>query len=328
MPALALLSLLALFAPAALASPRYPWQASFESLSDARYQCAGVLIAPDVVLTSAMCTTGVLKSPLKLGAHHAERDAPGTETRRVVAIVAHDLFPLYGSYDIALMLLDRPSKRPVARLAGPDDAMPDRLTVFGTAAKAQEAGVAVTSCDPLVDVAAYYYPWTPSNPSLACFNSTAGKTDFANAVFRKGSGPSQDTVFAIGTFFATTPNGFDPDKPFAGTAVAWYRDWISAASRRLGAFRGVPKKRAEALRVAVRAALDTGILADKPALKEVCSQHLEALYANVTAEAERLHMCVGNPYIQTPLVQNFANAMAEYWFFDAPCAASTRPWDA
>ncbi|PSC69186.1 granzyme B-like [Micractinium conductrix] len=98
-----------------IAQLRYPWKDNSTSVKQGDFRCQGVLIRPDIVLTSAWCVpeSGVWPH-VKIGAY--KTDGPAKATRKVIATAWNTGYLKQATVlnivnNVALMQLDKPVHR-------------------------------------------------------------------------------------------------------------------------------------------------------------------------------------------------------------------------
>lgn len=267
---------------------RYPWLVRFNFSNDGVNDwyprlCSGVLVAPDVVATTASCD---IRAPGKA----VVSINGGAESRRVVAVVTHRKWqwwttPLSGS-NLALMLLDRPSSFDPVKLLSPPARAPKDLTAIGygvtapmsteeawsvrwssdaattdaawsrVAGRLQEANLTQRQCDsfgkhndvygglPLDIVCAGGKVGTPVQRT-ACLGDDGGP------LFVKGHNASEDVVVAL----LSLAGQCGTPVPNAWTSVRWYSGWIQSTMRALVRLRSSTARR-KAIKASIRAYYD------------------------------------------------------------------------
>lgn len=229
---------------------RYPWMVSLRYNDKwSQHFCGASLIAPRIVMTAAHCvmnntgnvlaTDGRAYPQVRIGGW--ETDGGAYEKHQVVATLPHkDYDPSTNDYDIALLLLDKPSKKKAVKLVAsqPDPPLEEGATVraIGWGATRENgpgsADLQEVALDFLsLDTCAAYYPnsdWE-SNTQICAGSAGAGKDtcqgDSGGPLFVKGAtaaGDKQVGIVSWGYGCARVPGVY--------TDVAMMRPWITQAS--------------------------------------------------------------------------------------------------
>ncbi|PSC69228.1 granzyme B-like [Micractinium conductrix] len=240
-----------------VAQLRFPY-ANNKGVAKGQFVCAGVLIRPDVVLTTAWCASQSGMWPeVRLGALKTQGKAK--ETRKVVATAWHTGYlkqaTVYNIVDnIALMKLDKPSKiAPICQPAdfpNPAASVNENLCIlgYGSTTGKPGSGLAVQlmngnqrrlgqdSCDKMWGnfVDPCYANCSTSNWGTKQYLCTAnGKKDEALCwedsgaplIRRSNNNAKQDMLIGLGAYTECKGKG-NKQEGSVFTNVAQYYDWI------------------------------------------------------------------------------------------------------
>lgn len=252
--ALAVLAVLAVLALAVLASRRdayeggveqaivggsvarrqggFPWFVSISTGQNGEYRGAGVLIAPDIVLSAGHIVDACDDTTSLLVNQREPRSVGG---KAVHPNYRRPQVPGAPQYDIGMIILDRPSEYAPVRLAT-SEPTPQSLTAIGLGRTATEETPA------LQEALLRVRPCAPTLIELGQPNATFGRVcaggtksachgDSGGPLFRKGAAPAGDLVFGI------TSGGPSCGKGLPGifTDVKAFAAWIEATKARLRA---------------------------------------------------------------------------------------------
>ena len=287
--------------------------------------CGGMLIAPDVVMTAAHCTKFDF---VAIGRHSLTSNA-GVEIRKPVAIISHPQYAKQMMYDVALILLDKPSTHAPVKLAMPNVPIPAKLSIIGVGlnrpmnmstvddaefldavknrpSRVQEALLDVRPCDSLVD--------NPDGRLICAGGKVSGCSgDSGGPLFRKGRTSAEDVVFGVTSFGGECGLSL----PMAWTSVPFYHSWIVATLRDISKYRDEAFRHGASLAF-IREHVDAIISTDR-AFWNRCRALIPSLYAHVNTRVLPQRHPVGAPSMQTAIETALRDKLAT-----TPCAKGSK----